>query len=745
MNKAVVNTLRRTLWLLPIPLIWILLSHTGSLSFFENKAMDWRFQLRGEIDAPVKLIYVDLDAESFREYLGERPWPRGEFGKISEILLVLGKVKAIGFDLVLSKFNASFLVPQEIVDQDVDDFARVTNRNPNIILATAYSQGDDMPLIYKGETDLENFDFPETPHPRFIQRHGINQMGLIGYDQEISDGITPRWVPMFSEASKYGLNFTYYQIALQLARVSYGLPPEAIKRSEDKIELVDSNGLALLSIPLWGQQMLEINWFSKFNSPKNPRYSMYQVATAYAFYTEGNEEQQAQADEFFREFNDAIVFIGPTDPLLQDLAPSPMDDYPVPKVGVHANVLKTIFSGIYIGRIPDWSKYLITLALTIVVALMATSTGQHSRLLKMSSGLILFGYIFISFWYFSNLHIVLPLIAPVGAALSTSLIGTFVQLIIEEKQKGRIKDLFGTYVSPEVVHQMIESEEEPQLGGREETITAFFSDIQSFSSFSEYLTPERLVDLMNEYLTAMTDIVQEEGGSLDKYIGDAMCAMFGAPLPMEDHANRACIATQRMQLRQAELREKWKSEGDKWPEIVFTMQSRIGLNTGLMLIGNMGSETRFNFTMMGDAVNLAARCESGAKSYGVFTMITEDTMKMAEEQGDGCVYRFLDRIIVKGRKQPVGVYEVVGFKKDLTQKTYDCLDIFDTAINKYLDQDFDKAIELFGKSSEIEPNRPNITPGVSTNPSLIMKTRCLLLKLSPPGDNWDGVYTMTSK
>jgi adenylate cyclase len=443
---------------------------------------------------------------------------------------------------------------------------------------------------------------------------------------------------------------------------------------------------------------------------------MLQVARAFLYKTKGNEDKQAEADEFFSEFNDAIVLIGPTDPLLQDLAPSPMDDYPVPKVGVHANVLKTIFSGIYIGRIPNWSKYLITLALTILVSLMATSTGQHSRLLKLASGMILFGYIFIIFWYFSNLHIVLPLIAPVGAALSTSLIGTFIQLIIEEKQKGRIKNLFGTYVSPEVVHQMIESEEEPHLGGREETITAFFSDIQGFSSFSEHLSPERLVDLMNEYLTAMTDIVQEEGGSLDKYIGDAMVAMFGAPLPMEDHANRACIATQRMQLRQAELRKKWKSEGDKWPEIVFTMQSRIGLNTGLTLIGNMGSEKRFNFTMMGDAVNLAARCESGAKSYGVFTMITEDTMKMAEEQGDGCVYRFLDRIIVKGRQKPVGVYEVVGFKKDLTQKTYDCLEIFDTAINKYLEQNFDKAIELFGKSSEIEPNMPKITPGVSTNP-----------------------------
>lgn len=349
-----------------------------STELFENKAMDWRFRLRGEIDAPVKLIYVDLDAESFRKYLGERPWPLNEFGKISEILLVLGKVKAIGFDLVLSKFNASVLVPQELVNQDVAEFARVTNKYPSIILATAYSEGDRMPLIYKGDDDLENFDFPETPHPQFTARRGINQMGLIGYDQEISDGITPRWVPMFAEVSQYGLKFTYYQIALQLARTSYGLPPEAIKRSEDLIELVSNEGETLMSISLWGQQMMEVNWFSKFYSPKNPRYSMLQVAQAFAFYSEGDEDQKAQAVEFFREFNDAIILIGPTDPLLQDLAPSPTDDYPVPKVGVHTNVLKTIFSGIYIKRIPDWVKYFITLALTLFVSMMATNTGKHS-------------------------------------------------------------------------------------------------------------------------------------------------------------------------------------------------------------------------------------------------------------------------------------------------------------------------------------------------------------------------------
>jgi adenylate cyclase len=335
---------------------------------------------------------------------------------------------------------------------------------------------------------------------------------------------------------------------------------------------------------------------------------------------------------------------------------------------------------------------------------------------------------------------------PIGAALTTSFAAVTWQLVREEKQKGRIKGMFGTYVSPQLVERMVESGEEPRLGGVEENITAYFSDIQSFSGFSEKLSPPRLVELMNEYLTACTDIVQAEGGTLDKYIGDAVVAMFGAPLTLPDHAHRACVAAVRVQRRNAELREKWRHEGEKWPQIVHALQTRIGLNTGPVVVGNMGSHSRFNYTMMGDNVNLAARMESGAKSYGVYTMVTESTKVACETHGgDRIVFRFLDRIVVKGRVQPVPVFEAVGLRKDLSPRAEECLRDYDRGIRAYLARDWSGAREAFSRSASTESNQPGVTPGVETNPSMVMLERCEHMLLHPPAADWDGVYVMKAK
>ncbi|MBT3468937.1 MAG: adenylate/guanylate cyclase domain-containing protein, partial [Opitutae bacterium] len=338
-----------------------------------------------------------------------------------------------------------------------------------------------------------------------------------------------------------------------------------------------------------------------------------------------------------------------------------------------------------------------------------------------------------------------PIVGPVGSALTTTFVGLAIKLIIEEKAKGRITGMFGSYVSSDLVEQMVESGEEPSLGGEEQKITAYFSDVQAFSAFSELLSPTGLVDLMNEYLTAMTDILQEERGTLDKYIGDAIVAMYGAPIPMHDHAYQGVKTAVLMQKRQLELREKWKSEGDKWPDIVGKMQTRIGLNTGTATVGNMGSTDRFNYTMMGDMVNLAARSESGAKAYGAYIMITEDTKRTAEEQGKGIAYRYLDKIVVKGRTQPVEMYEVTDFWDDLSQDSKDCLDLFQQGIDSYLKQDWNKSLDLFERAKELEPNKPGVTPGVKDNPSMILIDRVKSMKDNPPGEDWDGVYVMTSK
>ncbi len=759
MLKGFPDFLKRLLLILPIPLIWLALWHFGFLTFLENKAMDWRFRVRGEIDAPVKLIYVDLDADTNRQF-GEKPWPRVNYGRVAEYLLYFGKIKAIGFDLVMSQFVGSTLVPKELIDHDVQQFAEVTRYYPNIILATAYTgeKGKQLPLVYikKDKYDIKTNDRPETPHPRFV---GIEQMGLINTDEQLSGGVVSRWVPCYAESyfKPFDKELVYYQIALQLARVSHGLPPDSIKRYDDRIDLVDLQGIPVISIPLWEKQMLEVNYFSKFYSKKTPHYSMITVADAFdrlkGIKANGVIEEdeakakkmKAEAERFFAEFNDAIVLIGPTDPLLQDLAPSPFDDNPVPKVGVHGNVLKTIFSGLYIQRLPRWVKIGLTFLLTLIVAMMATTTGKSGGLAKLAGGFILVAYAFLVFWEFKEYHRVIPLITPIGSAMSASLIGAMVQLLIEEKQKGRIKGMFGTYLSPELVNTMVESGEEPHLGGETAIISAYFSDVQSFSAFSEKLTPEQLVDLMNEYLTAMSDILMDEGCFVDKYIGDAIVGIFNAPVALEDHALRACVSSQLMQKRQGELRDKWKAEGDKWPTIVGQMQTRMGVNTGHATVGNMGSEKKFNYTMMGDTVNLAARCESGAKAYGVYTMITGETKAEAEKFGDTCVFRYLDKIIVKGRTQPAVMYEIMGLRADLTGEAFKCLRIFDDAMEKFLAQEWDAAIELFEQAALLEPNRPELNPFAPTTPSKVLIERANDMKENPPGADWDGVYVMTSK
>ncbi|MEC8865057.1 MAG: adenylate/guanylate cyclase domain-containing protein, partial [Verrucomicrobiota bacterium] len=459
-------------------------------------------------------------------------------------------------------------------------------------------------------------------------------------------------------------------------------------------------------------------------------------------------DEMARIRSFFKTFENSIVLIGPEEATFQDLAPTPFDKASVPKVSVHGNLIKTLTNGKYLTRLSEQTDYAVTFLVCIILAFIFVYQGNGASLLQGGGLLLLGGYVAAGFLTFSNTHVVWPITAPACAGLSTSFIGLAAMLVIEQKAKGRLKGMFGSYVSSDLVEQMVESGKEPSLGGEETPITAFFSDVQAFSSFSELLTPTGLVDLMNEYLTEMTNILQAERGTLDKYIGDAIVAMYGAPIPMEDHAYQSVRTAILMQQKQIELREKWVPEEKKWGKchgLVTQMQTRIGCNTGTATVGNMGALDRFNYTMMGDMVNLAARCESGAKAYGAYIMITEETKVASEQTRDDIAFRYLDKIVVKGRSQPVAMYEPTGFMRELTQETQDCLDCFRQGIEKYLIQDWDGALNMFEKAKALEPNKPGETPGVKDNPSMILIDRCKIMKENPPGDDWDGVYVMTSK
>lgn len=338
-------------------------------------------------------------------------------------------------------------------------------------------------------------------------------------------------------------------------------------------------------------------------------------------------------------------------------------------------------------------------------------------------------------------------------------------IFVEQRDKKFLQLSFSDYLSPELIEEMYQKKERPQLGGEEKTITAYFTDIQGFSSFSELLTASQLVELLNEYLGKMTDILMEEKGTLDKYEGDAIIAFFGAPYYSGDESLRACRTAIRMQKELVLLTEKWKQEKtpvslnqkeaseekwdpqNKWPFLVHNMKMRIGLNTGNVVVGNMGSEKRKNYTMMGDAVNLAARLESLSKQYGLFTLASENVMESVNKNNSGQVtkdflfYRLIDKVTVVGKEEPILIYELFALIGDETENERSVKEYYEAGLNHYFQMEWQEAEACFKKSLAFENN-------TKTNPSQIMLDRCQTYSQDPPikkEEKWDGVFRQTKK
>ncbi len=436
-----------------------------------------------------------------------------------------------------------------------------------------------------------------------------------------------------------------------------------------------------------------------------------------------------------------ILVVGQTATGLTDIGPSPLRPQSG-KVLVHLNALENILRGDYLTRLPPWPGLIVMLGAGLMVAWVL---DRRRSLYFVAVGALAVVAAGVSWGILIGGNIMVPLAVPLVAFGLQQAAVLSLKVREEQAQRDRIRRMFGSYVSPELVRRMVDARAEPQLGGHESEITAFFSDIQGFSAFSEVLSPADLVVLLNEYLGAMTDILQREGGALDKYIGDAIVAMFGGLVPLPNHAARACEAVAKMQGRQAELRAHWQSQGTRWPSQVHAMRTRIGLNSGQVVVGNMGSHHRFNYTMMGDVVNLAARCESGAKAFGVYSLATENTVRAAREAGCACVFRPLDRIVVKGRAEPVEIFEVVGLEADVTAETRACLARFAEGRAHYLGQAWTEAVAAFTEAAKLETLQPGRDAGVEGNPSLVMIERCEAMRREPPGAGWDGVYRMKTK
>ncbi len=474
-------------------------------------------------------------------------------------------------------------------------------------------------------------------------------------------------------------------------------------------------------IPLDENNQNIITYFGPKGKPF-PYYSYYDIML-----------DRAQGD-----LEGKIYIVGSTEPDLFDIKPVPHEKI-YPAVEIHASLINSFITNTFITRLPDWQNFAVLLIISSLI-------GFIGFMVKPLYGAILtvvaiVAYFLIAMSVFGTNHLWIEIARPVLSIILAFTAIMAYRYVTEEKDRKFLQSTFKRYLSPELIDMMYKNKQVPALGGDEGIRTAYFTDIQGFSTFSEKLgSPTRLVELLNEYLSAMTDILLSHYGTLDKYEGDAIIAIFGAPVELPDHAKRACQTALDMQSKLGDLRKKWISEGDKWPQIVHDMRMRIGVNTGPIVTGNMGSAVRMNYTMMGDAVNLAARLESAAKQYGVFTMISNMTYDLVNDE---YATRQLDKITVVGKSEPVTIYELVAPKKEITEEQQKLLSRYNDGVALYYAQKWDEAILVLSECEEMEPNRSFTAHHIS--PSRILIDRCNEYKLAGPGENWDGVFKLTSK
>ncbi len=415
-------------------------------------------------------------------------------------------------------------------------------------------------------------------------------------------------------------------------------------------------------------------------------------------------------------FKDKYVLFGFSAPGLKDFRPTPIArDYP--GVEIHATILDNCLAGDFIRETPAGLAGLLILMLALISGVAVTesrrvwqNTAAFVVLLPLP---LLLGFALYPAGYW------LPVMAG-ETAVALALVGaTIVNYATEGRQKAFIKSAFKQYLGAEVIEQLIADPGRLQLGGERRTLTLFFSDIEKFSSFSERLDPPTLTTLLNDFLSDMTDIILEEGGYLDKYIGDAIVAFWNAPLDQADHAVRAVRSAIRCQRRLAERRDEF------FQRTGALVKMRVGINTGEVVVGNMGSRNRFNYTVLGDAANLASRLEGANKAFGTYVMVSEATWLLCKNRFPG---RELGRLTVVGRKTPVRVYEPLGLEGEPLPSAM---------------ADYARALELCRAGKTADALR--IFEGLPDDPpARKYADQCrMLLKSSDPV--WDGIWNLTEK
>ncbi len=690
------------------------------LSKIDLLTVDYRFQSRYESDGPLKdlfrsgeVVIVSITDEDLKALPEQFPFPRSYYAHVIENLNRAG-ASVIVIDI-------TFTTPGR-----GDDTMRAVLQQYNNVVLGVKAEEDISRGKYEVRALEQNFN-----NTFFDVNKNVGAVNVI----KDRDDVVRRYTPMIT------INGTLVPtLGLAAAARQLGLPPlSRVSLTEDAFTLKDR------SIPQFDPRTFLLNYYGPVQTFRYVPFS--QVIDDDRFWTKDELELSEQINTFdesmMKLFKGKIVFIGSTMAEERDYHPvsieNPADGTNIMHgVEIHATATENILDQSFVERAGPTLEISLIVFFSVFAFFLILWLKQiklrYTILLELGAVLLVLLLIFvvaeIALIAFSSSNVLLNFINP-SLAIVLSYFGTAVyQYLTERQQKAMIKGVFSHYISAAVVNELVANPEKAKLGGDRRELTVFFSDIAGFTSISEIFhnRPEGLVELLNEYLDEMTSIVLKHQGTLDKYLGDAIMAFWGAPIAQKDHAMRACLAALEMRKRLTALGQKWKKEGKP------LLDARFGLNTGIMIVGNMGGKDRFDYTVIGDSVNLASRLEGANKQYGSNIMISEFTYNHVKNK---MMVRELDLIQVKGKSEPVKVFALLGpLDMELTEYQRTANEMYHEGLKLYRERKWEEAIAYFNQAIKLDPQC-----GVAS----IYTERSQLYQLNPPSDNWNGVFVMTSK
>ena len=711
----------------------------GFLKQLENIAYDTRLQLTLPNTVDERIVIVAIDEASLNE-VGRWPWSRDILGRMVDRLYEQYDVRALGFDVVFAERDrsAGLEVLRDLAEgplQDNAEYRRAFREvEPSLERDRAFADalsGRNVVLgfFFRNQVDADTDpSVGELPRAlRAARDDRLESLPLVkpeGYGANLPmlqkaaagggffdnplvgrDGVFRR-VPLVQayDGDLYGL------LALETARAALGWPHVELEIATEgsDYEAVERIRMGDRRIPVDEQGAVLV----PYRGPQNsfPYVSAKDIL-------DGSVAPS--------KLEDRIVLVGATAAGLLDLRSTPVQNV-YPGVEVHANVI----SGILDGRIKHRPAYLvgyefillvvIGIALTLLLPMLSpvwvSAATLGAAALVTATNLLA--------W--SAADLVLPLATPLLLIVLLFVFHVAWGFFVETRGKRQLAKLFGQYIPPELVEEMDKAPEEVSLAGESREMTVLFSDVRGFTSISENLEPEELTRLMNAFLTPMTRVIHQHRGTIDKYMGDAIMAFWGAPLHDPDHARHALFAAREMQQTMKTLQPDFEREG--WPPL----EVGIGLNTGTMNVGNMGSEFRMAYTALGDAVNLGSRLEGLTRTYGVDLIVNETTRHAVPE----FEYRELDVVRVKGKDRPVAIFEPIAPVDEVDRETRKVIKRYHAALERYRQRDWDGAErELFSLSREFPDDRVYA----------MYLDRIMYFRNHPPPDDWDGVFTHETK